>query len=209
MTHRVPRAGAVGLLASGLCCLHVAMAQETPVVTRLSSAHANTSPTYPLTLVGQAVAVRGDLAMVGVPEFETVDANGNPVSGGIVEMYEGNASGTQWTRTGSFLPPYPDTDGGFGVPRQPSRHQATLSTRQGTHVPCAGSKPITTCGTHKTSFYTSNRSLSSICRTQSTTHWSRSFGGSKDITFTPGKSDAPAPTALHEPNDATPPSARP
>jgi hypothetical protein len=90
------------------------MAQETPVVTRLSSAHANTSPTYPLTLFGQAVAVRGDLAMVGVPEFETVDANGNPVSGGIVEMYEGNASGTQWTRTGSFLPPYPDTDGGFG-----------------------------------------------------------------------------------------------
>ena len=104
------------------------MAQETPVVTRLSSAHANTSPTYPLTLFGQAVAVRGDLAMVGVPEFETVDANGNPVSGGIVEMYEGNASGTQWTRTGSFLPPYPDTDGSFGVPRQPSRDQATLST---------------------------------------------------------------------------------
>ena len=69
------------------------------MVTRLSSAHANTSPTYPLTLFGQAVAVRGDLAMVGVPEFETVDANGNPVSGGIVEMYEGNASGTQWTRT--------------------------------------------------------------------------------------------------------------
>ena len=147
------------------------------MVTRLSSAHANTTPTDPLTLFGQAVAVRGDLAMVGVPEFETVDANGNPVSGGIVEMYEGNASGTQWTRTGSFLPPYPATDGSFGVPRQPSRDQATLSTRQGTHVPCAGSKPITTCGTHKTSFYTSNRSLSSICRTQSTTHWSRSFGG--------------------------------
>lgn len=124
MTHRVPRAGAVGLLASGLCCLHVAMAQETTVVTRLSSAHANTSPTYPLTLFGQAAAVCGDLAMVGVPEFETVDANGNPASGGIVEMYEGNASGTQWTRTGSFLPPYPDTDGGFGVPRQPSRDQA-------------------------------------------------------------------------------------
>jgi hypothetical protein len=58
MTHRVPRAGAAGLLASGLCCLHVAMAQETPVVTRLSSALANTSPTYPLTLFGQAVAVR-------------------------------------------------------------------------------------------------------------------------------------------------------
>jgi endogenous inhibitor of DNA gyrase (YacG/DUF329 family) len=27
------------------------------------------------------------------------------------------------------------------------------------------------------------------------------FRGSKDITFTPGRSDAPAPTALHEPND--------
>ena len=55
------------------------------MVTRHSSAHANTSPTYPLTLFGQAVAVRGDLAMVGVPEFETVDANGNPVSGGKYE----------------------------------------------------------------------------------------------------------------------------
>ena len=36
-------------------------------VTQFSSAHANTSPTYPLTLFGQAVAVRGDLAMVGGP----------------------------------------------------------------------------------------------------------------------------------------------
>lgn len=116
MAHRVAVAAGVGLLAVGLLVFNVAVAQETPVIAALSQDHANTSESFPVTFFGQSVSIRGSMALVGVPLFLTTDAGGHVATSGIVEMYEGNVSGTQWVRTGSLLAPNPssNSDSQFG-----------------------------------------------------------------------------------------------
>lgn len=103
-----------GVFLLTLLISHPTVAQETPVIGDLSTAHASTSPSWPFVLFGQAVAIEGRLALVGVPNFDTTDANGNFVAEGIVEVYEGNADGTLWTRTGSLTPPDPNVEHFFG-----------------------------------------------------------------------------------------------
>jgi hypothetical protein len=114
MTHHVAAVAGAGLLAIGLLAFNAAVAQETPVTTALSQDHANTSESVPVTSFGQSVSIRGSMALVGVPGFLTTDANGKLVTSGLVEIYEGNASGTQWTRTGSLLAADPSSNSEFG-----------------------------------------------------------------------------------------------
>lgn len=103
-----------GLISLALWSVSAAWAQETPVIGELSNEHANGSASRPLTGFGQAVAIDGRSALVGVPAYLVQDRNGNAVLSGIVETYEGSADGSTWTRTGSLLPPDPNSEQGFG-----------------------------------------------------------------------------------------------
>lgn len=114
MWHGPSRSAMATLVLLGLWSVHAAWAQETPVVTELSNEHANGSASQPLTGFGQAVAIEGRLALVGVPQYLVQDSNGHSVLDGIVEIYAGNADGSTWTRTGSLFPPDPDHEVGFG-----------------------------------------------------------------------------------------------
>ncbi|HEY6926039.1 MAG TPA: FG-GAP repeat protein, partial [Steroidobacteraceae bacterium] len=104
----------VGVLVLTLLISQPTAAQETPVIGGLSTAHASTSATWPFVLFGQAVAIEGRLALVGVPNFVATDADEKIIQGPIVEIYAGNADGTLWTRTGSLSAPDPKAEGFFG-----------------------------------------------------------------------------------------------
>ncbi len=131
MAHRLSRTLAVGV--AGICLFgsDPVVAQETPVVAALPADHANTSPGFPLTDFGQAVVIKGQLALVGVPQFVSTDAQGNSTSYGIVEIYEGNADGTAWTRTGSLSPPPGPTTWKTSATNLPSAVTGWPSVRSG------------------------------------------------------------------------------
>jgi len=133
VAHRVTAAVGAGFLAVALFAFHAAVAQETPVITDLSPEHATTSESFPLTLFGQSVSIRHSMALVGVPFFVKTDANGKVVTSGLVEIYEIDASGTQWTRTGSLLPPNPssNSDSQFGWLLARSGNRLAVGTQGG------------------------------------------------------------------------------
>jgi hypothetical protein len=126
MAHRL-LGSALGLVGAGLLASHAAPAQETPtapetpVIATLSEDHALATDSFgPPIGFGAAVAVEGTTAFVGAADYEQttgpLDAQGNPITSGLVEIYESDATGTTWTRTGSLQPVVPTLNSGFGAP---------------------------------------------------------------------------------------------
>ena len=126
MAHRLLGA-ALGLLGAGLLASHASLAQvtptapETPVIATLSEDQAAETDSFgPPLGFGQAVAIEGKTAFVGAPAYEAttapLDAQGNPITSGLVEIYESDATGTTWTLTGSLQPVVPTLDSSFGAP---------------------------------------------------------------------------------------------
>src|ERR1700744_4329176 len=108
MAHRLPGSALAGLVGAGLLAFHAAPAQtptpETPIAASLSEDHALSTDSFgPPLGFGSAVAVEGKTAFVGAPFYEPttgpLDAQGNPITNGLVEIYESDATGTTWTRT--------------------------------------------------------------------------------------------------------------
>ncbi len=124
MAHRLRGAALAGLFGAGLLASHAAPAQttvpETPIIAPLSSTHALETDSFgPPLGFGAAVAIEGKTAFVGAPEYENtdqVDAQGNPISSGLVEIYQSDATGTTWTLTQSLQPVVPTLNSGFGYP---------------------------------------------------------------------------------------------
>jgi hypothetical protein len=125
MAHRLLGSALAGLVGAGLLASHALPAQEpptvpeTPVGGSLSNQHALETDSFGLPLgFGQAVAVEGRTAFVGAPLYEPttgpLDAQGNPTTSGLVEIYESDATGTNWTRTGSLQPVVPTLFSLFG-----------------------------------------------------------------------------------------------
>ena len=125
MAHRL-LGSALGLVGAGLLASHASRAQETPaapetpVGATLSEDHALATDSFgPPIGFGAAVAVEGTTAFVGAAAYEPttgpLDAQGNPITSGLVEIYESDATGTTWTRTGSLQPVVPTLDSGFGA----------------------------------------------------------------------------------------------
>lgn len=124
MDHRLLRAALAGLVGAGLLASHASLAQgtsttpETPVIASLSEDHAFATDSFgPPLGFGAAVAIEGKTAFVGAPIYEDtsqVDSQGNPTTGGLVEVYESDATGTTWTLTDSLEPVVPTIDSSFG-----------------------------------------------------------------------------------------------
>jgi hypothetical protein len=124
MAHRL-LGSALGFIGAGLLVSQALAAEEnstipeTPVVAHLSSEHALATDSFgPPLGFGQAVAIAGKTAFVGAPDYEPtdqVDAQGNPITSGLVEIYESDATGSTWTRTGSLEPVVPTLSSGFGA----------------------------------------------------------------------------------------------
>ena len=123
MAHRLPGSALAGLVGAGLLASHAAPAQtapapETPVIASLSEDHAAETDSFgPPLGFGAAVAIEGKTAFVGAPIYENtdqVDAQGNPISSGLVEVYESDATGTTWTLTLSLEPVVPTLASSFG-----------------------------------------------------------------------------------------------
>ena len=124
MAHRLLGSALAGLVGIGLLASHASPAQVTPPAPEtavggpLSEDHALATDSFgPPLGFGQAVAVTGKTAFVGAPLYENtdqVDAQGNPISTGLVEIYESDATGATWTRTGSLVPVVPSLLNGFG-----------------------------------------------------------------------------------------------
>ena len=125
MAHRL-LGSALGLVGAGLLASHASPAQETstapetPIGANLSEDHAFATDSFgPPLGFGQAVAIEGKTAFVGAPLYEPttgpLDAQGNPITSGLVEIYESDATGTTWTRTGSLQPVVPTLDSFFGA----------------------------------------------------------------------------------------------
>lgn len=120
MAHRLP-GSALGLVGAGLLASHASPAQETPVIANLSEDHVLATDSFgPPLGFGQAVAIEGKTAFVGaplyVPTIGPLDAQGNPITNGLVEIYESDATGTSWTRTGSLQPVVPTLGTFYGAP---------------------------------------------------------------------------------------------
>jgi hypothetical protein len=125
MAHRLPGSALAGLFGAGLLVPHAALAQtapapEIPVVGHLSEDHALGTDSFgPPLGFGAAVAIEGNTAFVGAPFYEPttgpLDAQGNPTTSGLVEIYASDATGTTWTRTGSLQPVVPTLGSFFGV----------------------------------------------------------------------------------------------
>jgi len=113
MSYRAARLAMASLMGASLLLSVPAVAQETPVIAELSQDHETTSEGYPFTGFGQSVIIRGNLALVGVPEFVYENPPGTFRSG-LVEIYAGDASGATWTRTGSLYSPDPLHQQAFG-----------------------------------------------------------------------------------------------
>jgi hypothetical protein len=125
MAHRL-LGSALGLVGTGLLASHASPAQETPtapetpVIANLSEDHALATDSFgPPLGFGQAVAIEGKTAFVGAPFYEPttgpLDAQGNPITNGLVEIYESDATGTTWTRTGSLQPVIPTLNTLYGA----------------------------------------------------------------------------------------------
>jgi hypothetical protein len=123
MAHRLPGSALAGLIVAGLLASHAALAQtapapETPVIASLSEDHAAETDSFgPPLGFGAAVAIEGKTAFVGAPIYENtdqVDAQGNPITSGLVEVYESDATGTTWTLTRSLEPVVPTLGSSFG-----------------------------------------------------------------------------------------------
>ena len=123
MAHRLPGSALAGLIVAGLLASHAALAQtapapETPVIASLSEEHAAETDSFgPPLGFGVAVAIEGKTAFVGAPIYENtdqVDAQGNPITSGLVEVYESDATGTTWTLTRSLEPVVPTLGSSFG-----------------------------------------------------------------------------------------------
>jgi FG-GAP repeat len=125
MAHRL-LGSALGLVGVGLLAFHASPAQETPaapenpVIANLSEDHALATDSFgPPLGFGQAVAIEGKTAFVGapfyVPTTGPLDAQGNPITNGLVEIYESDATGTTWTRTGSLQPVVPALNTFYGA----------------------------------------------------------------------------------------------
>jgi len=126
MAHRL-LGSALGLVGAGLLASHASPAQETPtapetpVSANLSEDHALATDSFgPPLGFGQAVAIEGKTAFVGaplyVPTTGPLDAQGNPITNGLVEIYESDATGATWTRTGSLQPVVPTLATFYGAP---------------------------------------------------------------------------------------------
>jgi FG-GAP repeat len=126
MAHRLLGPALSGLVCAGLLASHASPAQETPtapetpVVATLSEDHAFATDSFGSPLgFGQAVAIEGNTAFVGAPFYEQttppLDAQGNPITAGLVEIYESDATGATWTRTGSLQPVVPTLDTFYGA----------------------------------------------------------------------------------------------
>lgn len=122
MAHRLPGAVLAGLVGAGLLASQAAPAQipapETPIIATLSEAQALETDSFgPPLGFGSAVAISGSTAFVGVPLYadtDQVDVQGNPISSGLVEVYESDATGTTWTLIDSLQPVVPKLGSGFG-----------------------------------------------------------------------------------------------
>jgi hypothetical protein len=139
MAHRLLGA-ALGLLGAGLLASHASLAQvtptapETPVIAVLSDNQAAVTDSFgPPLGFGQAVAIEGKTAFAGAPLYADtsgpLDAQGNPISGGLVEIYESDATGTTWTLTGSLQPVVPTPDSSFGAPLAASGDRLAVGSR--------------------------------------------------------------------------------
>jgi hypothetical protein len=126
MAHRLLGSALAGLVGAGLLASHALPAQdtptapETPVVANLSEDHAFETDSFGAPLgFGMAVAVDGKTAFVGapfwVPTSGPLDAQGNPTTNGLVEIYESDATGATWTRTGSLQPVVPALNTLYGA----------------------------------------------------------------------------------------------
>ena len=118
MAQRLLGSALAGLVGAGLLASHAVPAQvtpttpETPVGASLSEEHALDNDSFgPPLEFGMAVAIEGRTAFVGaplwVPTTGPLDAQGNPITNGLVEIYESDATGANWTRTGSLQPVVP------------------------------------------------------------------------------------------------------
>ena len=123
MTYRFLGSALAGLFGAGLLAPHAAPAQtapapDTPIGAVLSPDHARETDSFgPPLGFGSAVAVEGKTAFVGAPIYvntDEVDAQGNPINGGLVEIYESNSTGTTWTLTQSLEPVVPNLSVEFG-----------------------------------------------------------------------------------------------
>jgi hypothetical protein len=139
MAHRL-LGTALGLLGAGLLASHALLAQETPtapetpVIASLSADYAAETDSFgPPLGFGQAVAIEGKTAFVGAPLYEAtsgpLDAQGNPITSGLVEIYESDATGTTWTLTGSLQPVVPTLDSSFGAPLAVSGDRLAVGAR--------------------------------------------------------------------------------
>ena len=113
--HRSIRSALAGLAGAGLLASYAAPAQETPVGAILSQTFVETDPFGPPTGFGVSVAIEGKTAFVGAPLFvQGSDAQGNPTNNGLVEVYESDATGANWTLIDSLTPVVPSPDSFFG-----------------------------------------------------------------------------------------------
>ena len=139
MAHRLPGSALAGLVGAGLLASHAGLAQttpapETPVTASLSEDDLFTNDSFgPPFEFGLAVAIEGKTAFVGAPAFAQTtgpqDAQGNPITGGLVEIYASDATGATWTRTGSLQPVVPTVDSLFGAPLAASGDRLAVGAR--------------------------------------------------------------------------------
>jgi hypothetical protein len=134
MAHRLLGSALAGLVGAGLLASHASPAQETPITASLSEDRALSTDSFgPPLGFGAAVAIEGKTAFVGAPLYEpttgALDAQGNPITSGLVEIYESDATGTTWTRTGSLEPVVPTLDSFFGEPLAVSGDRLAVGSR--------------------------------------------------------------------------------
>src|SRR3569833_1093387 len=112
-----------GIFVAGIPVAHAAPTQtasdpETPIIADLSKEHAADTDSFgPPLGFGSAVAITGKTAFVGAPIYvntNNVDAQGNFISSGLVEIYESDDTGTTWKLTQSLEPVVPQLSSGFG-----------------------------------------------------------------------------------------------
>jgi hypothetical protein len=136
MAHRLLGA-ALGLLGAGLLASHASPAQETPenpVGATLSEDQALATDSFGAPLeFGSAVAIEGKTAFVGAPLYTPttgpLDAQGNPITNGLVEIYESDATGATWTLTGSLQPVVPTLGTFYGAPLAVSGDRLAVGSR--------------------------------------------------------------------------------
>jgi hypothetical protein len=115
MRYLFMRAAVAGLVGAAALASQSLPAQEAAVRVSLPQDHEQASANFPITEFGKSVAIQGNVALVGAPAFLSQEANGDFLQTPLVEIYEGDSSGTTWTRTGSLLSPDPTHQPSFGA----------------------------------------------------------------------------------------------